>query len=103
MSARLTRTLTAGYVLQHLSRMLARGHRVVHPRYLSLFVNQVADAAGTRRRGIVASSVRDADRPRSVAEQRERIAKFLCERRVVRDAINAHTKDLDVVLLELAD
>jgi len=83
--------------------MLARGHRVVHPRYLSVFVNQVADAAGTRRGRIVASSVRDADRPRRVAEQRERKAKFLCERRVVRDAINARAKDLDVVLLELAD
>ena len=83
--------------------MFTRDHRVVHSRYLSLFVNQVADAAGTRRRRIVASFVRDADRPRSVAEQRERIAVLLREGRVVRDAINARTKDLDVVLLELAD
>jgi hypothetical protein len=83
--------------------MFARDDRVVHPRYLSLFVNQVADAAGTRRRRVVASPVRDADRPRSVAEQRERIAVLLREGRVVRDGINTRTNDLDVVLLELAD
>ena len=95
--------LTAGYVFQHLRRMLARDDRVVHPSDLSLFVNQVADAAGTRCRGIVASSVRDADRPRSVAQQRERVAILLRESRVVRDGINTRTNDLDVVLLELAD
>jgi hypothetical protein len=83
--------------------MLARDDRVVHPRYLSLFVNQVADAAGTRRRRIVASSVRHANRPRGVTEQRERVAILLREGRVVRDVINTRTDDLDVVLLELAD
>jgi hypothetical protein len=101
--AGLTRTLTAGYVLQHLSRMLARGHRVVHPRYLSLFVDQIADATGIRRCGIVASSIRDADRPRGITQQRERVAILLREGRVVRDGINTRTNDLDVVLLELAD
>jgi hypothetical protein len=83
--------------------MLAGDHRIVHPRYLSLFVNQVADAAGTRRRRIVASSVRDSDRPRRITQQRERVAVLLREGRVVRDGINARTKDLDVALLELAD
>jgi hypothetical protein len=83
--------------------MFARDDRVVHSRYLSLFVNQVADATGARRRRIVASSVRDADRPRSVAEQRKRVAILLRERRVVRDGINTRTNDLDVVLLELGD
>ena len=83
--------------------MFARDDRVVRSRYLSLLVNQVADAAGTRRRRIVASSVGDADRPRSVAEQRERVAILLREGRVVRDGINTRTNDLDIVLLELAD
>jgi hypothetical protein len=83
--------------------MFARDDCVIHPRYLSLFVNQVADTAGTRRRRVVASSVRDADRPRSVAEQRKRVAILLRERRVVRDGINTRTNDFDVVLLELAD
>ena len=83
--------------------MLARGHRVVHPRYFSLFVNQVADAAGTRCRGIVASSIRNADRPRRITQQRERVVILLRESRVVRDRINTRTNDLDVVLLELAD
>ena len=95
--------MSAGYVLQHLRRMLARDDRVVHPRYFSLFVNQIADAAGPRRRRIVASSIRDADRPRRVTQQRERIAILFRESRVVRDGINTCTNDLDVVLLELAD
>jgi hypothetical protein len=95
--------VSAGYVLQHLRRMLARDDRVVHPRYFSLFVNQIADAAGPRRRRIVASSIRDADRPRRVTQQRERIAELLREGRIVRDGINTRTNDLDVVLLELAD
>jgi len=95
--------VSAGYVFQHLRRMLARDDRVVHPRYFSLFVDQVADAAGARRRRIVASSIRDADRPRRVAQQRERVAILLREGRVVRDGINTRTNDLDVVLLELAD
>ncbi len=83
--------------------MLARDHRVVRPRYFSLFVNQIADAAGGRRRRIVASFIRDADRPRRVAQQRERVAILLREGRIVRDGINTRTNDLDVVLLELAD
>ena len=83
--------------------MFARDDRVVCSCNLSLFVNQVADAAGTRRRRIVASSVRDADRPRSVTEQRERVAILLRERRVIRDGINTRTNDLDVILLELGD
>jgi len=95
--------LTAGYVFQHLRRMLARDDRVVRPRYFSLFVNQIADAAGPRRRRIVASSIRDADRPRRVTQQRERIAELLREGRIVRDGINTRTNDLDVVLLEFAD
>jgi uncharacterized protein YceH (UPF0502 family) len=83
--------------------MLARDNRVVRSRYFSLFANQIADAAGPRRRRIVASSIRDADRPRRVTQQRERIAELLREGRIVRDGINTRTNDLDVVLLELAD
>jgi hypothetical protein len=96
-------TWLTDYIGEHLCRVLARVHLLVHAGDRTALVDQVADAVREARLRVRHSAVRETDRAVGVAQQGIRERELLREGGVLLDTVEAGAEDLDIETVEISD
>jgi hypothetical protein len=95
--------LRAEHVSQYLCRMVARIYPVVDSRDIAVLVNQNTDPAGVTRLFIGTRAICDSHAAIGIAQQWKGKIVLLGERSILFNVVKADAKDLDIILIEVAD
>jgi hypothetical protein len=83
--------------------MVARIYLVINLRDIAVFIDENADTARITRLAVGTRTICDPDAAVSIAQQRKGELVLLGKRGVTLDVVEADTKDLDIILLEISD